>query len=63
MTESCDEAFIKAPSLVGDTCQAHLPDFYNPPPLDADSVSRVLGSTERGSPSRCFAPSHCQAIL
>ena len=21
--------------------QAHLPDFYNPPPLDADSVSRV----------------------
>lgn len=24
--------------------EAHLPDFYNPPPLDADAVSRVWAS-------------------
>ena len=40
--------------------QAHLPDFYNPPPLDADSVSRVSETyriTMDAALYRLFTPS------
>ena len=40
--------------------QAHSPDFYNPPPLDADSVSRVsetYGITMDAALYRLFTPS------
>ena len=41
----CSFLLIHCAQVESDTTciviQAHLPDFYNPPPLDADSVSRV----------------------